>query len=214
MAENHVADRKAFCLTAAAALALMTLLAPLGRGQILLKPEGSLRVEGDSSLHKWSSTATVVEMSFTLAEGAPQVLSEAIKASKVASLEVKISVAGLKSGESGLDKNMLKAMNAEKYPDVVYRLGHYEMGPPAADGAMTAKTTGELTISGKTKPVTMDVKFLPQTSAVEAIGSYRLKMSDYGIKPPTLMLGSIKTRDPVTIRFDLLLKPQVMEKIH
>jgi hypothetical protein len=33
-------------------------------------------------------------------------------------------------------------------------------------------------------------------------------MSDYGIAPPTMMMGTIKTRDPVTIRFDLFLKPK------
>ena len=48
---------------------------------------------------------------------------------------------------------------AEKFPDVVYRLDHYEMTKAAGEGAMAAKTSGELTISGQTKPVTIDVEF-------------------------------------------------------
>jgi polyisoprenoid-binding protein YceI len=147
-------------------------------------------------------------MTFSLADGAPTSLSEAIKTSKVKGMEVKISVAGLKSGESGLDKNLRKAMDAEKYPDVVYSLERYELTKDAGDGVMTAKTSGELTISGQTKPVTIDVEFRLGQDAAAVKGSYTLDMSDYGIKPPTLMLGTIKVRDPVTIRFDLLLKPQ------
>jgi polyisoprenoid-binding protein YceI len=189
-----------------AAVALLALAAG-ARAQLVVAPGGSLRVEGDSTLHKWSSTATVVSMSFALADGAPQNLSEAIKASKVKSLDVKISVAGLKSGESGLDKNLRKAMNEEKYPDVTYHLDHYELAKGVAEGVMSAKTSGQLTISGQTKPVTIDVEFKLGQDAAALKGSYTLEMSDYGIKPPSLMLGAIKVRDPVTIRFDLLLKP-------
>ena len=176
--------------------------------QIAVAPGGSLRIEGDSTLHKWSSTATAVSMTFTLADGAPQGLSEAIKAAKVAGMDVKISVAGLKSGESGLDKNMRKSMDAEKFPDVLYKLGKYELAKPTAAGTVAAKTTGELTIAGQTKTVTIDVEFTLGAGAPEVKGSYTLNMSDFGIKPPSLMLGAIKVRDPVTIRFDLVLKPQ------
>ncbi len=187
--------------------AAMLLLAGAGRAQVLVSPGGSLRIEGDSTLHKWSSTATVVAMTFTLADGAPQPLSEAIKASKVKGLEVRIAVAGLKSGESGLDKNMRKAMSADQFPEVVYKLGHYEMTKGGSEGVLNAKAAGELTIAGRTKPVTIDVEFRLGQDAAALKGSYTLEMSDYGIKPPTLMLGAIKVRDPVTIRFDLLLKP-------
>jgi hypothetical protein len=191
-------------------LAALALLALSGRGwgQLSFQPGGSLRVEGDSSLHKWSSTATVVAMTFQLAEGAPASLVDAIKASKIKSLDVKIPVAGLKSGESGLDKNLRKAMKAEKFPDIVYHLDHYETAKGASDGTMTAKTEGKLTIADVTKPAAIDVEFRLGPDGAVVKGSYTLNMSDYGIVPPTLMLGAIKTRDPITIRFDLLLKPQ------
>ena len=188
----------------------LTLVALGTRGwaQIGVTPAGSLRIEGDSTLHKWSSTATVVAMTFQLADGAPESLSYAIASMKIASMEVRIPVAGLKSGESGLDKNMRSAMNADKFPDVVYRLEHYVTMKGAADGVLTAKTEGKLTIAGRTKPVTIDVEFRLGSDAAAVKGSYTLEMSDYGIKPPTLMLGAIKVRDPVTIRFDLVLKSQ------
>jgi polyisoprenoid-binding protein YceI len=187
-------------------VSLLALAAP-AFAQLALQPAGSLRVEGDSTLHKWSSTATVVAATLTLADGAPQNLPEAIKAGKVKGMEIRISVAGLKSGESGLDKNMRKAMSADQFPDVVYKLSGYQLAKPDAAGAAAAKTTGELTISGKTRTVTIDVEFKLGADAASVKGAYDLKMSDYGIKPPSLMLGTIRVRDPVTIRFDLVLKP-------
>jgi hypothetical protein len=36
-------------------------------------------------------------------------------------------------------------------------------------------------------------------------GSKQFKMTEYGVKPPTLMLGTMKVGDPVTVSFDLAL---------
>jgi polyisoprenoid-binding protein YceI len=186
--------------------ALLALATPVF-AQLTLAPGGFLRIEGDSTLHQWSSTATAVSMTFTLADGAPADLAEAIKASKVKGMTVSIPTAGLRSGESGLDKNMRKAMFADKNPEVTYRLEKYELAKADA-GKVAAKTTGTLTIAGTPRTVTIDVEFTLGAGAPEVKGSYALKMSDYGIKPPSLMFGAIKVRDPVTIRFDLVLKPQ------
>lgn len=188
-------------------VALLALAVP-GWTQIVVHPGGSLRVEGDSTLHKWGLKTDAVTMTFQLAEGAPESLSEAVKESMVKSVEVTIQVADLKSWEAGLAGNMRKAMNAKKYPDIVYRLDHYEGTKAEGGGFATATTSGTLTIAGVTKPVTFGMEIRPGPQGDFVKGSYTLKMSDYGIKPPTLMLGAIKTRDPITIVFDLLLKPQ------
>jgi polyisoprenoid-binding protein YceI len=175
--------------------------------QISVQSGGSLRIEGDSTLHKWSSTATVVAMTFQLMDGAPASLTEAIKASKVKSMEVSIPVAGLKSGDSGLDRNLRNAMKEKKFPNVVYRLVRYETAKGAGEGIVPANTAGELTIAGRTRTVTMDVVFRLSPDGASVSGSCPLNMSDYGIEPPKLLLGAIKVRDPITIRFDLFLKP-------
>ncbi len=193
---------KRFALAAAALLALSA----RGWAQIEIRPGGSLRIEGDSSLHKWSSTATVVMMTFQPADGAPPSLSEAIKASKIKGMDVTIPINGLKSGDSGLDRNLRRAMKAKTFPDVVYHLDSYETAKGADDGLLTAKTKGTLKIAGQTGPATMDVEFRLNADGAEAKGAYTLNMSDFGITPPTLMLGAIKVRDPIKIVFDLFLK--------
>jgi polyisoprenoid-binding protein YceI len=187
-----------------AAFGLILLLAPLSWGQAAVKPGGSLWIEGDSTLHRWSSTSTAVELSFTPAEGAAMTV-EAVKASRIKGVAARIPVSSLKSGEGGLDKNMLKAMNADKFPEILYKLVSYEPPKTGDGGVLKTKTTGELTIAGKTKTVAIDMEFEPGPDGLRVRGAYQLKMSDYGITPPKLFLGTIKTRDPVTIRFDLSL---------
>jgi polyisoprenoid-binding protein YceI len=186
--------------------ALLALAVP-GFAQLAVAPTGTLRVLGDSTLHKWTVATSTVSLTFVLDAGAPASLADAIKAGKVKTMEARVAVADLKSGESGLDKNMRVAMSADKFPQVTYKLSSYELGKPTEDGTIVAKMSGDLTIAGQTKTVTMDVKFALAGGKAEAKGRYALVMSDYGIKPPTLMLGTIKVRDPVAVQFDLLLTP-------
>lgn len=180
------------------------LLAPcLAFATVAAKPRGTLRVEGDSTLHKWSETTSAVEADFELADEKTS-LASAVAAGAVKSMEVRVPVAALSSGEKGLDKNMRKAMKAEEFPTVVYRMTEYKLAK-AADGTLTAATTGQLTIAGKTKSVPMTMTLAPGDGSTAVRGSYDLLMSDYGIAPPKLMMGAIKVRDPVTVRFDLVL---------
>ena len=50
------------------------------------------------------------------------------------------------------------------------------------------------------------------TIASEADGALRVKgskeilMSDFGVRPPTLMMGTLKVRDRVVVNFDVVLK--------
>ncbi|NNN04590.1 MAG: YceI family protein [Elusimicrobia bacterium] len=183
---------------------LLLALTTTGRAQTTLTPRGSLWIEGDSTLHRWSSTSTAVEMSVA-SPGSGEDLAAAVKAGKFAGLVVHIPDASLKSGESGLDKNMRVAMKAAEFPEVSYRLDRYELGKSAADGATPIHAAGELTIAGRTRAVSIDARLAFSADGLHLVGSYPLNMSDYGIKPPTLMFGAIKVKDPVVVRFDLLL---------
>lgn len=197
--------------TLRSAAALLLAAAP-ALAQIDVRPAGFLRVEGDSTLHRWGTTLTDVRMAFRLADGAPPSLPEAIAGARVSALAVALPVAELKSGESGLDKNLRKALMAERFPDILYTLGRYALVPAGPDGILTAKTTGELTIAGRTRPAAIDVKVRPGPDGVELTGAYALKMSDFGITPPTLMLGAIRVKDLVAIRFDLTVRTPPQEE--
>lgn len=181
--------------------AALLILLPAAAAAEALKPEGFLRVEGDSTLHKWSAVADVVQLDLEPAPGLTP--AAAVAAGKVKSMKLTIPVAQLTSGEKGLDKNMRKAMKAEKFPEVVY-----DLGAASVDAAtLSGSTTGQLTIAGEKREIAMQVVVVSHDGAVAVRGNYELKMSDFGIEPPKLMMGAIKVKDAVTVRFDLTIKP-------
>ena len=65
-----------------------------------------------------------------------------------------------------------------------------------------------LTVAGQAQTVTMDVSGQRLADgSVTAAATIPLKMTDYGITPPTALLGTIKAGDVVKVTFALTVVP-------
>lgn len=156
----------------------------------------SVKVLGDSTLHKWEAKATKLEISALLAAGQSSAWDGATKG-QLKDLKLTIQVDGLKSNESEkMDKNMKNAMEADKFATITFVMASYE----AKDGDVVAK--GSLTIHGVSKDVELKGKLSQKDKAVNVKGSFDLLMSEYGIKPPVMMLGTVRVADKVSIAYD------------
>jgi len=112
---------------------------------ILALSSGSqVYLTGNSTLHPYASTSTLTQVVAVLALGndaeatAPvaEVLTDIAHRAPFQKFEVTIPVKGLKSGESGLDKNLYKALKSDQAPEIRFTLTHYEASPTAADGSI------------------------------------------------------------------------------
>jgi polyisoprenoid-binding protein YceI len=62
-----------------------------------------------------------------------------------------------------------------------------------------------LTIRNITKPVTFDAEAVYTGKELKITGTSKVKMTDYGITPPTLLLVTVE--DTLGLEFDALAKP-------
>jgi len=108
-----------------------------------------------------------------------------------------------------LEGNMLKTLNASQYPYVVYKLSTYDMaGGSASATSFVAATQGRLTISGKENDIAMSVNATRGSDGVvTAAAAQTIKMSDFGIKPPTFFLGSLRVGNELKVKFTLKATP-------
>ncbi len=159
----------------------------------------ALVLKGDSTLHKWTANASQLSIvGEVAAEGS---LLDAVKVQGLKSLKVTVVVDGLKSTEGkSMDKNMYKALESSQFSEVTFTLVSYSL----TGSDVLAK--GSLNIHGVAKDVELKGVLSEKDGAVSIKGSYPLKMSEYGIKPPVMMLGTIKVRDDVTVDYDFALK--------
>ena len=65
---------------------------------------------------------------------------------------------------------------------------------------------GDLTLHGTTKRVAIPVSVAQTGSSLRATGQYTLRQTDFGIKLYSAMLGSIKVKNEVVIRFNMVAK--------
>ena len=70
---------------------------------------------------------------------------------------------------------------------------------------------GALTIAGAEKSVNLDVTATRLSDGgIRADGELPLLMTDFGVKPPTAMLGTLRTSNKVTVKFSLLVGPETI----
>ncbi|MEO6549389.1 MAG: YceI family protein [Ferruginibacter sp.] len=113
----------------------------------------------------------------------------------------------LKSGHGAMDKNTYKALDTKKNPNISFIL---TSGNVTTTGTNTylLKGMGKLTISGNTvlTDLVVTLKYNPADKSFTCSGTKKFKMTQYGVKPPTVMMGAIKTGDDVAISYNLTIK--------
>lgn len=125
---------------------------------------------------------------------------------QVQSLVVEIPVRSIKSGEKLMDSKTYDTFNDKKYPTITFKLTDAS-SLTVKDNDVNVTVTGNLTLAGVTKKIsfkTVGVNLKP--GVYEFKGSIPVKMSDYGMKPPTAMLGVMKVGDAITLKYDVHLE--------
>lgn len=103
------------------------------------------------------------------------------------------------SGNRNRDAQVRKAVKASEYPEVVFRIRDLE-GFQFEGGRGKVVVRGFLYIAGHRQMITAPVEFTAgEPSSAE--GSFSLRMSDFGIDPPSLLF--LKASDEVRIEFSL-----------
>lgn len=191
-------------ITGAAILALVASMAGAQDvAKVPVSPESKLWIDGTSNLHDWSCKATQMDATVELdASAAARVAAAAPKALK--RVEVKVPVRSLKCNHGGMDGNVYKALKADDAPEISYIMATFEATPAEGADTFVVHAVGTLTIAGKENKITMDVTAtrLPD-GTVKATGVLPVKMTEYGIKPPTAIFGRLKTGDEVKVSFEL-----------
>ena len=192
------------CAAGIVAIGLMTIptLGAADQGAPLTLSAARVTIAGTSNIHPFTASTTDVRLSrLVLAPADGNRLQAAVKPGAVEAFEIVIKSASLSSPKEGLDKNMHKALKTAQFPEITFTLGRIEAG--AAPN--TLKALGTLKIAGVEKQVALDLKTAVNASTVTVLGELVLLMTDYGIKPPTAMLGMLKTDPKITVTFETVL---------
>jgi YceI-like domain len=179
----------------------------------VLAPGASLELDGDSTLHKYSAKAQGMEGALGID---PARVATAAQASDLETLilghfiktfHLILPVNKLSSGEKGLDDNMRKALKGSQYKDIQFQMDSYDVLPSSTGGAaLKVILHGRLSLAGVERKIDVAAAGVPIQDGIRMSGSKDLLMTDYQIKPPTMMLGAIKTANLITVKFNATLR--------
>ena len=160
----------------------------------------TMRVEGTSSVHDWHCTATGFTGTFRGdADGA------ALAA--VNDLVVTVPVSALDCKNGTMNGKMREALKASANPTIRFTVPSAR--PAAATGdRFNVTTAGQLTLAGVTRPLSVTAQGQALSGGrFRFTGSAPVSMSAFEMRPPTAMMGTIRTGDRVTVRFDVTVRP-------
>ncbi len=118
---------------------------------------------------------------------------------------VRVPVASFDSGDANRDSNMREALEASRFPFVVFK-GVTSLVMPATLGkAIATSIRGELEFHGVKQPIDVPVSLqLGDDGTARVTGKMTLSLDSYRIERPSLLM--IKLDDACAIEFDLALR--------
>ena len=155
----------------------------------------TITVKGTSTMHDWEMKTS------TIKGQAVFVMEDRLAAVK--NLSITLPAETLKSGKDGMDKNAYKALKTSQHKNITFDLTTIK-SIAGSGNSSEISAEGRLQIAGVTKVVPVKA-----TCTADSKGGFRcqgersFKMSDFGVEPPSFMLGTVKTGDDITIVFDI-----------
>jgi polyisoprenoid-binding protein YceI len=181
----------------------LAILAPAALAAAILplsvQPGSRVWVTGTSTARSYRCESTQVEGT---AEAGSANLSSL---GEVTGARITIPVATLDCRNNTMNGHMRNALKAAQAPTISFRATTISVAS-SAEGA-AARLSGELTIGGQTQPVTMNATVSEEDGKLRVRGTKALVMTDYGLRPPSLMMGTMRVNPNVTVGFDVLLRP-------
>jgi hypothetical protein len=181
--------------------------------RLAVRPDSRLWIEGTSNLHGWSCKATTLDASINVdpawelaAPDAPIDIPKLLKR-----VTVKVPVEDMKCGNGKMERIMYGALRSGDAPSISYILGSFDAVPGEAKDSFIVHTVGTLSVAGKDNQVRMDVRAERLSDGtVRAVSEVPIMMTDYGVKPPRALLGTLRTGNKVTVKFELFVGPRAL----
>jgi polyisoprenoid-binding protein YceI len=158
-----------------------------------------IKLSGTSNVHDWEMTAVKgkSEAAFTV-DATGKLLS-------LSKLNFTLPVKNLKSSHTAMDKNTYKALNEEKNPNISFVLTYATVISKGGNNYQL-NCSGQMSIAGTTKQTDLVAtgQYNPTSKSFLVTGVKKMKMTDYNVKPPKALFGTIKTGDDISISYNLV----------
>lgn len=161
----------------------------------IVPTKSNIVISGTSTLHPWDMKVAQVSGEAT-----------ANSTKQLTALVIKVPVKSMKSAEGSImDGKAYDAFDAKKNPIITFTLTE-AVPVKVTEKDVEATIVGTLSMAGATKKISFKSSGKVIAGGFQIKGAVPVKMSEYGMKAPTAIFGTIKTGDAVTVKFDVTIE--------
>lgn len=91
----------------------------------------------------------------------------------------------------------------DQYPDITFRSNAVQ-GRSSGPGQYDLKITGNLTLLGATKPITIPTKVTVSGNQMRAQGEFSISRDDFKVKATSAFHGMVRVADKIKFEFDIV----------
>lgn len=142
--------------------------------------QNSVEVDGTSTLHDWKMVSDKVSADFEN------------DGSKITKLNVSVQIKTLKSGDEGLDEKAYETLKIDRNNIITFNFLNADIDKGTIQGVF------KVLDKEQEETLTPEVLTLNQIK-----GSFKVKMTDFGLEVPSFMFGTIKAGDEVTVKYNI-----------
>jgi polyisoprenoid-binding protein YceI len=171
---------------------------PPGQSEYHLSRGYSVTIHGTMSIHNW--VETISEVTGDMVAG-----RHAGGGTDLTSIRIVMGVRSIRSDMGAVMENKTyKALKADANPQITFLLD-VPMTVSFRRGEKPLALAGHLTLAGVTRPVALLVdEFEAMTDSMRFEGRQTIKMTDFGVKPPSALFGTLKAGSDITIYFKIV----------
>jgi YceI-like domain len=193
---------------------------PTGSTKIRILPASGVELLGSSNLGSWACRKGKIEGTIDVAAPARAVLETVDRAgteqakeaaSKIPAprFRLRIPISSFSCGNRTMERDLHDTLSADRHPAIVYEFER--LGGLVAKGADRRQfdlvAIGDLALAGSERALEVHARADrsgPRTFRIS--GELPVKMTDFGIRPPTALFGLVRAKDHLIVRFDLRLE--------
>lgn len=171
--------------------------------RLIVLPESKLSIDGKTNIN--SFTCAIVQYAGTdtlvLQEGGKNIRPVFVKGS------VGLDASTFDCGLAIMTSDFRKTIKSNEYPAIVIDFISFERTPSYAEKEEKFKGILKISLAGVTKLFEVDCSIESRAKGmIHLKGARDFTFADFGLHPPSRMMGTIKVQDDLKVKFHLVLK--------
>lgn len=169
--------------------------------------ESRLWIEGSSNVNQFECRAEEYAGEATLPEADNDTSAPISTTNELLSIKIDIQVDSIECGKRKMNQDLQKALKADQFPEITFLFQEASIlkEPQNIEEGFQLEVQGLLTVAGTTKEISFTTEaYYTGKNKVRALGGTTINMTDYGVQPPTALMGLIRANEELTVNFDLI----------